>query len=306
MCPISFSRFLDTILGIYAPAHAPRTTRKMARVLGLVRAMGVQNTAELTTELAARFVARRAETVNPNTIRGDLSYLSAACSFAVEEGWLDHPPRFNRVRPRPLKSSATKVHSITEVAAVLDLLRSRSETWKGGRVYALAATVAYTGLRRDEALTLQVEDVNLAASLLTISDRLQRKTEASAAIVPIPPELVDILRIWLPLCGCDWIFPGVRRQGPWTGGKCGERACDLIREAGRECGVAGCTLHSLRHSFATWARRRWGLSAMELQQILRHTSPRTQAWYLHPDPDPQQTALVISVRHVSYRSTEHV
>ena len=250
--PIPFHRFTALILRVYAgPGHAKRTLTKMQHVLSLVAGLGVKTTVDLTTELVARFVAERARTVNANTIRGDLSYLSAACSFAVEEGWLDHVPRWKRVRPRRKKPAISTAHSIADVARVLELLRSRSGSWSGSRLYTLACAIAYTGLRRDEALTLQVQDVDLTAGLLTVSDRQQRKTEASAAAVPIPPELGDVLRVWLPRCGCAWVFPGVRRQGPWTGGKCGERACDRIRQAGQEVGVAGLTLLSLRHAFAT-------------------------------------------------------
>ena len=298
--PIPFHRFTASILNVYAgPGHAKRTVAKMRHILSLLEGMGMQTTADLTTELVAEFVAHRARTVNANTIRGDLSYLSAACSFAVEEGWLDHPPRFKRVRPRRAKPATKMCHSIEEVSRVLVHLAQAAGSWTGHRLHALAATVAYTGLRRDEALTLMVEDVNLAAGLLTVSDRQRRKTERSAATVPIPPELGEIMRTWLPRCASHWVFPGIRRKGPWTGGACGERACDQIRQAGQEVGVAGLTLMSLRHTWATHARRSWGLSDIEVATVLRHSSPATQAWYVHNDPDP--LAIIRAVAKVSYQ-----
>ncbi len=92
-----------------------------------------------------------------------------------------------------------------------------SGSWEGARLHALAATVAYAALRRDEALTLRVADVDLVAGLLAVSDRKRRKTPASAATVPIAPELAAVLAAWLPRCGSIHCFPGVRRRGPWTG-----------------------------------------------------------------------------------------
>jgi len=276
--------------------------KKMEHILCLVEGMGVLTTADLTTELVAKFVARRAQTVNANTIRGDLSYLSAACSFAVEEGWLDRGPRFKRVRPRAVKSKMPKCHSIEDVACVLEHLGKRTVDWVGQRLYALTATVAYTGLRRDEALTLKVVDVSLFMGLITVSDRTRRKTEKSAALVPIPRELSVILGDWIPRCGSEWLFPGVLHKGPWTGGACGERACDRVRQAGQEVGVAGFTLQNLRHTWATHARRRWGLSDIEVATVLRHSSPATQAWYVHDDPDPR--AIVQAVSKVSYLKKE--
>jgi hypothetical protein len=65
----------------------------------LGRLEGIESTADLTTENLARFVRWRSAEVCPNTVRSELAYLSAACSFAAEEGWLEHPPRFKRIRP---------------------------------------------------------------------------------------------------------------------------------------------------------------------------------------------------------------
>ena len=298
--PIPFTQFSTTVLALYAgPAHAPRTLAKMRHVLALVGAMGVTSTRELTTELLARFTAARAEMVTANTVRGDLSYLSAAVGIALDEGWLARAPVFRRVRPRPVLPRSPRCHSIEDVRRVLTLLESRSATWSGARLHALTATIAYTGLRRDEALTLKAEDVSLATGLLAVSDRTRRKTAISAAPVPIPPELAQILATWLPRCASEWLFPGARFHGPWLGGANGTRPCDQVQEAGRECGVEGLTLSSLRHTFATHARRRWGLSALELADVLRHTSPRTQSWYVH---EARREELVASVRHVSYRA----
>ena len=300
MPAILFQKFVASILAVYSgPGHAPRTAAKMRHVLDLVQAMEVRTTADLTTELIARFVAARSTVVKTATVRGDLSYLSAACTYAVEEGWLDRAPRFKRVRPRPAKPAAPRCHSIEDVGRVLDHLRSQASTWEGGRLYALAAVVAYTGLRRDEALYLRTEDVNITVCVLRIVARRRLKTLGSEASVPMPTELVKILETWVPRTGSVWLFPGVRRVGPWTGGTCGERAGDVLKNAAQMVGVEGFTLLSLRHTFATLARRRWGLSAIEVATILRHSTVNTQSWYVHDDPDP--TAIVRAVANVSYR-----
>ena len=56
---------------------------------------------------------------------------------------------------------------------------------------------------------------------------------------------------------------------------------------------------SLRHTWATHARRSWGLSEIEVATVLRHSSPAAQAWYVHDDPDPG--AIVRAVAKVSYQ-----
>lgn len=105
----------------------------------------------------------------------------------------------NGVRPRPARPTSPQVHSIEDIARVLDLLASRSATWCGGRLFVLAATVAYTGLRRDECLCLSTDAVRLTDGLLDVQDRRRLKTVESAAPVPIPPPLTPILRTGLPL-----------------------------------------------------------------------------------------------------------
>ena len=109
----------------------------------------------------------------------------------------------------------------------------------------------------------------------------------------------EILAGWIPRTDSPWLFPGVRRQVPWRNGRPGTRPIDRLKSAGRDAGIEGLTFQSLRHTFATYARRLWGLSELELMTVLRHTSPGTQRAYVHSLPE--HGPLVQSVREVSYR-----
>jgi integrase len=298
MPTLPLEAFRERLLSLYAPPmRSARTLKKMARVLSLVAGVGAASTEDLTTERAAEFVRLRTLAgASPNTIRGELGYLSAACTYAVEEGYLERCPRFKRVRPRPAPPSRPRVHAIEDVGRVLERLRSRAVTWEGRRLYALASVAAYTGLRRDELLWLECSDVRLEERLIEVVARRRLKTEGSAAPVPIPPPLSAVLAGWLPEAGPRWLFPALKRSAPWTGGTSGRRPCDRLRHAGEECGVEGLTFQSLRHTFATWCRRRWGLSSLELADCLRHTSPRTQAHYVGSD----RAGLVAAVANIAY------
>ena len=134
----------------------------------------------------------------------------------------------------------TRHHARTEVARLLELLAAERADWIGGRLHALAATVALTGLRRDEALRLRVEDVHLAEGYLAVRGHGRRlKTRASAQPVPLPDQLVAVLADWLPRTGSEWVFPGVRRQGPWTGGAIGSRGSTPSRPLAGAWGSSG-------------------------------------------------------------------
>lgn len=315
---LPWKKFSQIFLALYSPpSHSIHTRSKMRHILDLAAQIGVKSTNDLTTELVSKFVAERSKSVCANTVRGDLAYLKAAANYCVEEGWLDRAPRWKRVMPRKSSPRRKTLHRLEEIRWLLARLRARArlgsecgksstahcplptaDSWEAHRLYALVALVAYTGVRRDEATRMMISDVDLAHGLAHIVERRRLKTEASAAPVPIPPELREILSAWIPRSGPVWLFPGIRRRGPWVGGSLEGRPIGQLHAVADELGIDGMTWQSLRHTFATWCRRRWGLSAIELRDVLRHTTVETQQSYVHADPDP--SALVESVRRVSY------
>jgi len=298
---LGWKEFTREVLDLYeGPQKASSTHQKMKRALTLAFEHGARSSADLTTSFAARYVKERSKVVSINTVRGELRYLKAAANYAVEEDWLFREPKWRRVWPRKGPRARRVLYEIEEIAAVLGHLRYTASDWRGERLHALFATVAYTGLRRDEALYLRTTDVDLGRMVIDVVDRPERrlKTEESEGPVPIPGELRGVLARWLPMAG-EWLFPNQTRSGPWTGGSYGTRPTESIRKAAEEIGVEGLTLLALRHSYATWARRRWGMNARQLMNILRHTSETTQANYVQPDVSD----LVESVANVSYRLT---
>lgn len=297
--PLGWDEFERSVLELYQGPHkSVRTLKKMERVLTLAREAGAESSGDLTTNFVARYVKERSESVSVNTVRGELTYLRAMANFAVEEDWLARGPKWRRVWPRKGPRVREVLFQVEEIARVLEHLRKGATTWRGSRLLALFATVAYTGLRRDEALYLRVEDVDLDRRVIQVVDIPERrlKTEESKGAVPIPRELRPILAGWLPRTGSPWLFPNVSRGGPWTGGGYGTRPTESVRLAAKEVGVKGLTLLALRHSYATWARRRWGMNARQLMNILRHTTERTQENYVQPDVSD----LVKSVAKVTY------
>ena len=302
--PVPFGDFSVAIARLYSTGRHARPTRtRMAQVLRELGALGPVTTADLTTDLMARWVASRGPHANPNTINGLLGSASAACSYALAEGWLERPPCWRRLRLRPGPTVRNAPPPYDQVAKLLDdLAAHRGDGWAQHRLCALAWTVALTGLRRNEALYLKLADLDLGDDpVIRIEPAPGRrlKTAAAARRVPLPDVLAELLRGWVGLAGPVWLFPGLRRRGPWTGGSATSRPIGALQTAARASGVPHVTWHALRHAFGTAAVGRWGVSVWVVQRVLGHTDPRTTERYLHLSDAPAIAAAVRSLRYAA-------
>ena len=91
---VTIERFTSEVLDLYAPPLRSRRTQKKMRMAlkRLASISGVRRTSDLTPDAIARFCSGSPETCGPNTLRGLLGYLSAACSYAVHRGYLKSSP----------------------------------------------------------------------------------------------------------------------------------------------------------------------------------------------------------------------
>ncbi|MDB5349451.1 MAG: site-specific recombinase XerD [Planctomycetota bacterium] len=286
--PVPLPQWSEEVAAFYA-GKAQTTRLKAAQALRMAIGLaGPDATTEaLTPELVARFAASRPE-IRPATMDGLMRSLRAACNLAVSRGQLAGVP-FSPETPWPSLKSVpalrSRHHSRAELARFLAALAAGATTWDGGRLYALGAVYTYCGLRRNEALRLRVEDVDFRQGILRVVRRNGKalKTVASEAAVPMPKALVAILKAWVGRCGSEWLFPGMRRRGPWVGGMVGKKPADRLKAVAASVGIRGLGPHTLRHSLATHLRGFYGLSPKQVQMILRHSNQYTQELYCHQD-----------------------
>lgn len=305
--PIPFDRFRDELMALYEPPLRSIKTRDRMRFVIRVVAELVgpgATTAALTPELVGRFIKGRPEKEAPITTHSLLSYLRTVCGYARSRGYIYASPfEFRKRWVSRYIEPRERHHSIEDIARVLATMRAEIEArsgwarWRSRRLYALACTVAYTGMRASEAIFLRVDDVILEDRMILILPYKARrlKTEGASQPVPMPPDLAVILGDWIahreaPIVSlstawedCPYLFPNVTGTNAWCGGRAGEKAVDAMKRAGLRAGVEGFTLHSLRHSFATHAESAWGLNPATIQRVLRHTSLSTQQHYRHAD-----------------------
>jgi integrase len=301
MSNVSFAKFRQEVEEIYS-LKAKGTSGKMRQVLGELGELGLETMDDLLPVTIARWVKahpHRSKATNESLLRT----LKAAVTIGLASGYLERSPlniRFDLGHPAEFR---TQHYSIAEVEGILALAEQEATEggWHAQRRLALVSIYAFAALRKKEALYLQWEDVDFEQSALAIHPikavRHKLKTPRSAALVPMAPRLAEVLRRWKPCSGSTWCIPNVSRTGPWREGCPGYKPLCEVKALGARAGVDGVTILGFRHSFATHARR-WGISAEMVKAILRHTTLKTQDWYLHADLDD----LADAVSKVSYRA----
>lgn len=138
--------------------------------------------------------------------------------------------------------------------------------------------MAYAGLRWQEVAGLHAHRVDLDGSRLVVQEVQRRdttikgipKSRAGQRLVPIGPELVELLR---PLLGGGLVFPGVdytnwRRR--------------VFVPAVKRAGLAEPlpTPHDLRHTFGSWLAGN-GVPPIDIMALMGHESLRSTERYMH-------------------------
>jgi integrase len=288
---IDFARFTAEVLCLYEPPiRAKGTWRQMRQVLIEFAALpDMATTADLTPLAISRWI-KAFPARSPARAASLLRSLSPACAYAKSQGYLRSSPfDWRKLKhwvlseveapdsPRPDRHQSAE--AIGRLLSTLDREADAGD-WKRCRLRAFVYLLAYTGLRKNEALHLKPWDVNTLTGEVRIERRrsFRPKTRKSAARIPLASRANEVMRAWVPLCGESWLFPGVRLKAPWLGGCPGYKPLDEVRAAGERAGIEGLTIDSFRKTIGTLAKF-WGLNQLEVKALLRHTTTETQKFY---------------------------
>lgn len=263
-------------------------------------------------EQDTRVNARKRRMGGPGAAKKAVRTLSALLSWAINEGRLASHPLKGALRLEGDAHRETVLESSEDYARLFAAMDSMVEAWHAeqdvlardpaarsvkfhptrrsgpagptqvvalrpaSRVFITVA--ALTGMRRGEIQALRWGDIDLGARRITLRDtkggklaRSGAKTEtvsvppvAAAALASIMPERPDPEEnVFIPHRGTryainhDWV--AVRREA--------QLPADLM-------------LHGLRHSIGTHAAAA-GMSALEVQRLLRHRNVSTSTRYIH-------------------------
>lgn len=210
-----------------------------------------------TRQDALAFLAEAAR--HPKTRNLLLSDLRAFYRFGRERGWRKRDPTRDIARvpepknlPRPVPYDAA--------VRLLEAGHLVSE-----RAFTIVALLLYTGMRREEAATLPRAALDLSERRARVMGKGSKER-----IIPLHPELVEILRAWLGhLNGSGYVFPSARGYRPHM------HSVTLwgdVKKAAAAAGLAGeVAPHRLRHTFATELLR-GGTDIRHVQELLGHAS----------------------------------
>lgn len=215
----------------------------------------------------------------PKMVRSIWNVMKLAFKFAVKWGYLNENPMGEKRVELPRGSTKRQKQPVQLTAAGFFLLLSRL----GPCEKVAVAFAGWLGPRISEAFGLKWQDLDLDLGVVTfrqgcVQGRITPlKTEASRTNLPVPEEVLELLRLWrsVTIHGApgDWVF-----ASPYTKGNRPFWPAQLmkkhIKPVALELGLPNIGWHSFRHTVSAWGKEA-GLELEEVKTLLRHENLAT-------------------------------
>jgi integrase/recombinase XerC len=244
-----------------------------------IEKVGHEHVARFLSSPAARSTpdGRAKKATSTNALRTSLkvffAFVHAAGYSATNAGWL--------IRRAITSGGPPRTMSADDQQRLLGAL-GKAEGFEAERDHAMFATMLRTGIRVGSAVSLNVEDVDLAAAELTLrckGDRIER--------VFLGEEIADHLRRWIADRTTGPLFP-TRDGRRLTARQVARRLAGWIEAAGI---TRRASPHTLTHSFATALYRKTG-DILLVREALRHRSIASTLVYARVDGERLRRAMV--------------
>ena len=138
---------------------------------------------------------------------------------------------------------------------------------------AVVLTAILTGLRKRAILTLHKGEINFNLGLI-IKFPGQTSRNKRAGVIPIPDDLVDILKSRIAQSKSGYLFENPNTGQPMRDIK------KSFKKALKKAGIEDFRFHDLRHTFATYAMVK-SKDIRGVQEILGHKNIQTTQKYTH-------------------------
>lgn len=252
---------LDSVLAEYLKTHNTSANRSTVKhLLGLAEGWARDLTPQT---LRAHIKSRQGEGAAPGTINKELVFLSAAINaWNLDQG--DTIP--NPVKGLKLKEPEGRLRWLTKDE--YHLLLDHSE----GYLRDIIILATNTGLRRGELFSLTWDMIDLDLRLVTLE--AENTKAGKKRTVPLNDAAMSVLE-------------RNRGEGDVFHVKEVKRS---FATACRNAGLKDVTLHTLRHTFASWLVQA-GVPIYEVAKLMGHSSVSMTARYGHLAPGNLRSAV---------------
>jgi len=247
--------------------------------------------AEITRDIVVEFFNYRVQEqgISDASWNTDRNILVNFFNYCLENKWIRENPISGSRLPKKKLTDYVPEH-LDEYQIRILLEHIKKQTNIRLPYYQLFATLAYTGMRLGEALTLTKKDVLLEQRLLWIREKIiydeqwkkkeiwRPKTKRNR-YVPLPDELLPVIKERLDCSTSELLFPNSKNKFMKQ-----RQIYDALVNFCRRAGLPRVHIHSLRHSFTSIATVK-GYSERLIQEVLGHTTPSMTRRYTHLRPE---------------------
>lgn len=267
---LSVSDVLNWYWTSYAEKELARPSNADLAIRNLKPFFGSTRTSDCSVAKQQAYVQRkRDQGYGAESIRRDLSVLSAAMKRAEKHGRIDRAPPMMTVAPAPPRDRWLSRQEVARLWWALRGPRSR-------HVLLFAKIALYTGARTGAILDLTWDRVDFEAGLLHFPMPGKRQTKKRRTVSPMGA----ILRSGL-------LAAYKRRRSEhvieWAGQRI-DRVAKAFITASKTAAIKNVSPHVLRHTFATWAVRK-GAPIYMVGKALGQTVASTTERYAKHAPD---------------------
>lgn len=239
---------------------------------------------QITSESIEMFIQMKIkESISPTSINRKIYAISSYCNYLVLKRYLPLNP-CNEVERLKGKSKERVFLSADEVNQLIEKVEQSI-------IKYVVILMSFTGLRINEAINLQIKDVDLEKSVVQVINGKGGKNRT----VPISDELKELLQHYL-----DRLRPKTESLNFFATAKTGSISQQYVnvqlKKAAKKAGIEKhITSHILRHSFASRLVQN-NVHVAIIQRLLGHSDVRTTSVYMHVD----QTEMLDAVNHINF------